>query len=125
MSDFYNDGKAIIVVPEVLCKYRKHEKALSANSLGMILRMRHIKKNLKRRRRGESELSFIEFRNQLTDEELSKLSREAQSADALRVAYYSLRKGQLWMGLKYLIISIQSNPGYIVDKVKHNLLRMK
>ena len=66
MSDLYMEGKAIVVVPEVLCRYRKHESAMSVNSMGMLLRMRHIKMNLKRRRRGEAELSFIEFRNQLS-----------------------------------------------------------
>ena len=70
MSDLYKDGKAIIVVPEVLCRYRKHESAMSANSIGMILRMRHIKKNLKLRRKGEKELTFIEFRDSLSLQEI-------------------------------------------------------
>lgn len=125
MSDLYREGKAIVVVPEILCRYRKHEQALSANSLGMILRMRHIKANLKRRRRGELELSFIEFRNRMSKEELKKLEKEAKSADSLRNAYYCLKKGRLISFVKYVFVSIACNPGYIVDKVKHNLLRMK
>ena len=76
MSDLYKDGKAIVVVPEVLCQYRKHEKALSANSLGMILRMRHIKTNLKRRRSGKSNLTFIEFCEQLSANELHDSNRK-------------------------------------------------
>ena len=125
MSDLYKKGKAIVVIPEVLCKYRKHEQALSANSLGMILRMRHIKANLKRRRRGEKELSFIEFRDRMSKEELKKLEKDAKSADCLRNAYYCLKKGMLIRFIQYLSISIFNNPSYIIDKLKHNLLRMK
>lgn len=125
MSDLYKDGKAIVVVPEVLCRYRKHEQALSANSLGMILRMRHIKVNLKRRRRGESELTFIEFRDRMSKDEFRKLECDARAADTLRRAYYDLRKGRLWAGSKNLFVSVRNNPEYIIDKVKHNLLRMK
>lgn len=125
MSDLYKEGKAIVVVPEILCRYRKHEQALSANSLGMILRMRHIKTNLKRRRRSEKELSFIEFRDRMSKEELKKLEKDAKSADSLRNAYYCLKKGKLIQFMKYLSVSVFCNPGYAVDKVKHNLLRMK
>lgn len=51
MSDLYTENKAIVVVPKILCRYRKHESAMSTDSTGMLLRMRHIKTNLKRRRR--------------------------------------------------------------------------
>ena len=95
MSDLYKEKKAIVVVPEILCRYRKHEQALSANSFGMILRMRHIKTNLKRRRRGERELSFMEFRETMSEEELKKLEKEAQAANSLRNAYYYLKKGNV------------------------------
>ena len=125
MSDLYKDGKAIVVVPEVLCQYRKHEKALSANSLGMILRMRHIKTNLKRRRSGKSNLTFIEFCEQLSANELQRLEQEAKSADALRMAYYAFRKGKVLKCIKSMYVSVKNNPSYIIDKVKHNLLRMK
>lgn len=125
MSDLYKEGKAIVVIPEVLCRYRKHEQALSSNSLGMILRMRHIKMNLKRRRRGERELSFIEFRDSMSKEELNKLEKDALAADSLRYAYYQLKKGYVLQSFKHLAISIKSNPSYLVDKVKHNIFRMK
>lgn len=125
MSDLYKDGKAIVVVPEILCRYRKHEQALSANSLGMILRMRHIKNNLKRRRRGDSELSFIDFRNTMSEGDLKKIEKDALAANRLRNAYYYLKKGNVILFVRDLCISIYCNPGYLVDKVKHNLLRMK
>lgn len=124
MSDLYKEGKAIIVLPEILYQYRKGD-GLSLTSFGMMIRMRHIKANLKRRRRGEMELSFIEFRNRMSKEELKKLEKEAKSADSLRNAYYCLKKGRLISFVKYVFVSIACNPGYIVDKVKHNLLRMK
>lgn len=125
MSDLYKNGKAIVVVPTILCRYRKHESAMSANSLGMILRMRHIKTNLKRRRRGERELTFIEFREQLPDEEYKKLEKEARSADMLRNGYYSLRKGKVFSGLGLFCGSVVANPRYFWSKIKHNLLRIK
>lgn len=124
MSDLYIEGKAIVVLPEVLYQYRKGD-GMSLSSLGMTLRMRHIKTNLKRRRRGLPELSFIDFQAQLSREEMRQLERDARAADELRKAYYSLRKGSIIKGIKALAASITSNPHYIVDKVKHNVLRMK
>lgn len=124
MSDLYKEGKAIVVLPEILYQYRKGD-GMSLSSFGMTLRMRHIKTNLKRRRRGLPELSFIDFQAQLSREEMKQLERDARAADELRKAYYSLRKGFLIKGIKALAASISSNPHYIVDKVKHNVLRMK
>ena len=91
----------------------------------MTLRMRHVKTNLKRRRRGLPELTFIEFRSQLSDAELRQLEKDARAADELRSAYYHLRKGSVHKGIKALLASVRSNPHYIVDKLKHNVLRMK
>ena len=125
MSDLYKDGKAIIVVPEVLCRYRKHESAMSANSIGMILRMRHIKKNLKLRRKGEKELTFIEFRDSLSPQEINKLEKDAKAADALRQSYYALKKGHLFTFIGKLASSIYNNPTYFIDKIKHNIFKKK
>ena len=125
MSDLYREGKAIIVVPEILCRYRKHENAMSGNSIGMILRMRHIKKNLKLRRHGNKELSFIEFKESLTPAELNKLEGEAKAADELKQSYYALKKGKIFTFLSKLTISIYSNPSYFINKIKHNILRKK
>lgn len=124
MSDLYKEGYAIVVLPEVLYQYRKGD-GMSMSSFGMILRMRHIKTNLKRRRRGEKELTFIEFRDQLTPEEYRRLEKEAKSADRLRNGYYSLRKGKIFMGIGLLCGSVAANPRYFWSKIKHNLLRIK
>ena len=124
MSDLYTLGKAIVVIPDILYQYRKGN-GMSSSSLGMMLRMCHIKTNLKRRRRGLKEFSFIDFRDQLSSDELLRLEKDACAADALRRAYYHLRAGHIMAGMKDLFLSIKSNPHYIVDKVKHNLLKMK
>ena len=123
MSDLYKDGKAIVVVPEVLYGYRKHTNAMSGNSLGMVLRMRQIKKNLKLRRRGEKEVTFVEFRNGLTDEELRKIEDYAISADSLRKAYYSLKKGRVFSSIGFVFQSLKHDPSYLFDKIKHNIFR--
>ena len=125
MSDLYKEGKAIIVMPEVLCRYRKHENAMSANSIGMILRMRHIKKNLKLRRRGEKELTFIEFRDSLSPQEINKMDKDAKAADTLRQSYYALKKGRLFTFIGKLASSIYNNPTYFIDKIKHNIFKKK
>lgn len=125
MSDLYKEGKAIIVVPEVLCRYRKHESAMSANSIGMIMRMRHIKKNLKLRRRGEKELTFIEFRDSLAPVELKKLKDDAKAADSLRKGVFYLKRKNIFKGAWELLKSMYYRPGYIFDKFKHNFLKKK
>ena len=124
MSDLYVDGKAIIVVPEVLYKYRKGD-GISTGAYGMLLRMRHIKTNLKRRRSGEKELSFIDFQNSLSEKEITSLKKEAAAVNSFRNAYYYLKKGNFLLFIKNIFISIYNNPKYMMDKIKHNLLRIK
>lgn len=124
MSDLYVDGKAIIVVPEVLYKYRKGD-GISTGAYGMLLRMRHIKTNLKRRRSGDKELSFIDFQNSLSEKEIASLKKEATSVNSFRNAYYYLKKGNFLLFIKNIFISIYNNPKYMMDKIKHNLLRIK
>lgn len=125
MSDLYTMGKAIVVVPEILCLYRKHERGLSSNSVNMLLRMRHIKKNLLLRRSGKSEKTFIEFQQSLTPEDMHSLERDARAADHLRTAYYTFRHGRIFSSLRHLAISIYNRPTYIIAKIRHNLLKMK
>lgn len=119
MSDLYTQGKAIVVVPEVLCKYRKGS-GLSSNSFNMIIKMRYVKQNLLRRRAGEGELSFIEFRDSLSDKELAALKRDAAAADALRNAHYYWKNRQLLKVAVEVLKSVWYRPGYIIDKLKHN-----
>lgn len=120
MSDLYNTGKAIVVVSEVLCRYRKHEHGLSANSLGMILRMKHIKNNLLRRRSGENEQTFIDFYSSLSLEKLKSFEQDAEVAVKLRQGVFALKKGNFLMGVNNIIQSIWINPKYFWQKIKSN-----
>lgn len=123
MSDLYTENKAIVVIPEVLCKYRKVGSGLSSSSLNMILKMKYVKQNLLRRRANEQELSFIEFYNSIGEETLSELKRDADAADSLRNGVFLLKSGSVGKGIKLIARSIRLRPGYIIDKIKHNLLR--
>ena len=125
MSDLYTQGKAIIVVPEVLCKYRKIGNGLSANSFNMILKMRYTKYNLLRRRDGEKEQTFIEFYNSLSTKEVKKLKRDALAADALRNGVFYLKRKNIFKATWEILKSIYNRPGYILDKLKHNFFKKK
>lgn len=120
MSDLYSEGKAIIVVPEVLCRYRKGN-GLSSSSFNMILKMRYTKTNLLRRRNGEKELTFIEFYNGLSIQELKGFQRDAKAADTLRNGVYYLKRKNIVMAIWLVLQSIWYKPFYIIDKLKHNL----
>ena len=122
MSDLYTEGKAIIVIPEVLYRYRKGD-GMSTDSFGMLLRMKHIKNNLRRRRAGQKDLTFIEFRNSLTAKQEQAIRKEALSADSLRRGYFSLKKGRIFSAFFLIMRSIFANPSYIWQKVKSNLIR--
>lgn len=119
MSDLYTKGKAIIVVPKVLCRYRKGS-GLSSSSFNMILKMRYTKTNLLRRRNGEKELTFIEFYNKLSPQELKGYQRDAKAADALRNGVFYLKRKNLVRAIGLVLQSIWYKPSYIFDKLKHN-----
>lgn len=120
MSDLYVNGKAIVVIPEVLCQYRKHEQGLSSNTLGMIIRMKHIKTNLLRRRSGQIELTFIDFYDSLSSQMLKLLKRDAIAADFLRNSVFYLKKGHVFTGSYLLLKSFVLKPGYLWQKIKSN-----
>ena len=120
MSDLYHEGKVILVVPEVLCRYRKHVQAMSANSLGMILRMKHIKKNLIHRRAGRKELSFVDFYNSLSDSEMKHLKKRSTAADHLRNGVFEVKRGEIFKGIKSIIIAVLADPVYLLEKIKAN-----
>jgi glycosyltransferase involved in cell wall biosynthesis len=125
MSDLYIEGKAIIVVPEVLCRYRKHEQSMSANSLGMFLRMRHIKSNLFLRRNGKVEKAFIDFYNLLSPKEVNQLKRKAKAADSLRNSAFLFKKGKVLNALLFISKSIWAEPSYLWQKIKSNSMLFK
>lgn len=120
MSDRYIENKAIIIIPEILNRYRKTDQSISANSLGMILRMRHIKLNLILRRSGKKEKSYEEFYNDLTQDEIKSIESNSIAADCLRNGVYSLKKGEIYNGIVYLIKSVVAEPRYLWQKIKSN-----
>lgn len=122
MSDLYAEGKAIVVVPEVLCRYRKGG-GLSSSTFYMSIKMRYTKTNVRRRRRGEGDLTFVEFLEGLSEEELKGLKRDAAAADALRNAVFYLHRGNVVMGAWLALKSVWYRPGYWWEKVKHNLVK--
>jgi hypothetical protein len=89
------------------------------------MKMRYVKRNLLRRRAGEKELTFIEFMDSLSEEELQSLRKDAEAADQLRIAYNALRRGLILTSIKSICKSIKAKPGYVIDKLKHNILRVK
>lgn len=123
MSDFYTEGKAIIIVPEVLCHYRKQTTSMSTNAYRMSLRMRYIKANVRRRRQGEQDLTFKDFYRSLSTDELENLQHDAEAADALRNGVFQLRALHPLKGLHLICHSITLRPGYLVDKIRHNLIK--
>lgn len=122
MSDLYVEGKAIVVVPEELYYYRKSD-GLSSNHFNMIIKMRYTKTNVRRRRRGERDLTFVEFYEGLSAEELKGLKRDAAAADALRNAVFYLHRGNVVMFVWLLAKSVWYRPGYLWDKIRHNLIK--
>lgn len=124
MSDLYVEGKAIVVVPEVLCKYRKGG-GLSSSTFYMSIKMRYTKTNVRRRRRGERSLSFIEFYNSLSKKDLRLLKHDAMAADSLRNAVFYLYRGNVVMFVWLVLKSIWYKPLYIWDKIRYNLIKKK
>lgn len=119
MSDFYIDGKAFVVIPEILYYYRKND-GLSSNHFNMIIKMRYTKTNLLRRRNGEKELTFIEFYNSLSAKELNGYKRDAKAADALRNGVFYLKRKNIFKATWLILQSIWYRPTYILDKLRHN-----
>lgn len=124
MSDLYVEGKAIVVVPEVLCKYRKGG-GLSSSTFYMGIKMRYTKTNVRRRRRGERNLSFIEFYNSLSKKDLRLLKHDAVAADSLRNAVFYLYRGNVIMFMWLVLKSIWYKPAYIWDKIRYNLIKKR
>jgi len=122
MSDMYVDGKAIIVIPEVLCLYRKHN-GLSSCSFNMFLKMRYIKYNLLRRRSGKKDISFVEYYSSLSKKAMDEIKRNASAADLFRKGVFMIRSGRIMKGVYTLLYTIVLNPCYFIDKIKNNLIK--
>ncbi|MFI3285199.1 MAG: glycosyltransferase [Rikenellaceae bacterium] len=120
MSDLYAKGRYIITIPKVLYSYRKAGGGLSANSVSMTLKMKYVKRNLKLRRAGNPELTFIDFMQTITHEELKKIERDTINGDRLRNGVMLLSKGNIFKGGYWVMHSIIANPKYFWQKIKAN-----
>lgn len=119
MSDLYAEGKAIVGLQEYLHSYRKID-GLSSNHFNMIIKMDYVKHNVKRRRAGLQNITFVDYMNSLDETYLTKLRCDSAAADDLRNGVFYMRKGKFLKGLKLICQSIMNRPLYIVDKLKHN-----
>lgn len=123
MSDLCLNRKAIIVIPEVLCQYRKMEQTTSTNTFGMILKIKYIKSNLLKRRNGQNEETFVNFFNSINDKQMELIQREANSAIMLRDGAFALREWKILFAFEKIMQSIWLNPTYMIHKIKHNIIR--
>ena len=119
LSDLYAEGKYIIVLPEVLYLYRKSE-GLSSSHFNMIIKMEYVKVNLRRRRRGMKELTFIDYYNSLSEIERARLQKDSHAADCLRNGVFYIREKKIIRGLALLFECVWNHPSYIIDKVIAN-----
>ena len=119
LSDLYAEGKYIIVLPEVLYLYRKSE-GLSSSHFNMIIKMEYVKVNLRRRRRGVEEMSFIDYYNSLSEIERAQLQKDSHAADCLRNGVFYIREKKIIRGLAFLFECVWNHPSYIIDKVIAN-----
>ena len=119
LSDLYAEGKYIIVLPEVLYLYRKSE-GLSSSHFNMIIKMEYVKVNLRRRRKGMKEFTFIDYYNSLSEIERARLQKDSHAADCLRNGVFYIREKKIIRGLALLFECVWNHPSYIIDKVIAN-----
>ncbi len=120
MSDLYVEGKYMITIPEVLYSYRKTGLGLSSNRLLMMLKMKFVKINLKRRRRGDGEISFNEFLNSYTKQDMLNLEKEAEVATLLGNGAFLFNSGRILEGMKLVLLSFIKDPSYLWQKILAN-----
>lgn len=121
MSDLYVQKKAIVVIPEVLCQYRKTGQSLSSNTLHMFVKMRYVKSNLLKRREGIPEQTFIDFQNNISEKELRSIEKEVSAATYLRESVLAFKDRKFGEIIQKLALSIKSKPKYVWKKIQSNL----
>lgn len=124
MSDLYTEGRAIVVVPEVLALYRKAGSGLSGHTREMLLKMRWVKHCLIERREGRVPPTFAAWLDCLAPDYLRSIDREARATDKLRLGAYRLHRHNP-LGVINVLQSFCIRPSYLIDKVSHNLLGKK
>ncbi len=125
MSDLYTEERYMITIPEVLYSYRKTGLGLSSNRLLMILKMKFVKINLKRRRKGDEEITFTDFLNSYSKDDMTKLEKEAEVATLLGNGGFLFNSGKRLKGLKLLLLSFVKDPSYLWQKLLANTTLFK
>lgn len=121
MSDLYIHNKAIVIIPKILCKYRKIDNnSLSSNHFYMIMKMRYTKNNLLRRRNGMNNITFTDFYYSLSAKQIKDIKKEAAAANSLRNAAFFFRKKRFLKSCAEMLCSLYHKPSYILEKIKAN-----
>lgn len=126
MSDFYAFGKVMLTIPEVLFYYRKNTSSLSASKDSLIAmqnKIRYIKTNIKRRRKGLEDLYFIDYMDSLSKSQKIKHFFVDNSAFYYRQAGFSYVNKRYFSFIYNMLLSILLNPKYLVVKIKSNFLK--
>lgn len=125
MSDLHIEGKAIIVIPEVLYQYRKTGYSVSSIKAAMVMRMNHIKLNLNNRRNGFPELSCIDFLNSLPNREKRAVELESKAASKFRDAVFAYHKKHYLKAAIGVALSFFSCPSIFRKRSKKFKKRVK
>ncbi len=99
LSDLYTENKALIVLPEVLYKYRKTMDSVSSNTEAMFTKMKYVKHNLIKRRKCEEESTFNEYYYSLTEVELLDIKRRVKASDYYRKAGFAVVNKKFMKGI--------------------------
>ena len=128
MSDFYKEGKSILVLPETLFYYRKNTNSLStgfSKARVMGQKLLYIKANLKRRRANLKELTFDEFWQQLTWWKKFNFERRNGGAYFYRCACFDYVKKKYIRCVLNLCLGALCSPLYPMEKYKANFRKKK
>jgi glycosyltransferase involved in cell wall biosynthesis len=126
MSDFYDEGKVMITIPDELFFYRKHAASLSASRTSLIAmreKIRFIKYNLKRRRCDEPEIDFISFHQGFGVRERILNYFGDVAAYHYRAGGFAFLRRAYLMLVYHLAVSFIFSPAHFFDKVKSNLVK--
>lgn len=122
MSDFAFEDKVMIVVDKVLYYYRKRSNSLSApkdKQFAMSLKIKYIKHNLKRRRIGEKEVTFVQYMEDMSEKE-KQLKRGFYAEYYYRKAAFGFVDRKLLMIVPWLCTSFVCKPSYLFQKFLAN-----
>lgn len=123
MSDFAFDGKIMIVEKQVLYYYRKRSDSLSApkeKQYAMTLKMKYIKENIRLRRGGEEEITFIDFMKSLSKKKKKQIKRGFYAEYYYRKAAFGFVEKKYLMIIPWLMISLFLKPSYLLQKANAN-----